>query len=127
MQEIEIKQKERFTMTTIQQATNVLTSKASTIEFGKEIGENIADLFGFTSDIMKSKNDKIVDLFTEQPKELLEIINNEEMSFGDRVGQINDKLKEYSGVKVSFFKGVELGTKIVDWFKGLFSNKSKEE
>lgn len=122
-------------MTTIEQAAGILTSKydmgstkdaiSKGVEYGKEIGENIDNLFNFGSNVLKSKTDKNVDPFAEQREEFMEIINDEELSFGDKIGKINNKFEESAGIKTLLFKGIELGVKIVDWVKGLFS-KSEE-
>ena len=122
-------------MTTIEQVANILGSNydinatkgmiSKGLEYGMEVGENIGNLLNFSLDVLKSKTDKNVDPFAEQREEFLEIINNEELSFSDKIGQINDKYEECSGIKTSMFKGIELGIKVVDWVKGLFSGKSE--
>jgi hypothetical protein len=124
-------------MTTTEQVTNILGSKydinatkgtiSKGVEYGMEVGKNIGNLFNFSLDVLKSKTDKNVDSFAEKREEFLEIINNEELSFSDKIGQINDKYEECGGIKTSMFKGIELGTKVVDWVKGLFFGKSEEK
>ncbi|MBR5304474.1 MAG: hypothetical protein IKU37_06580 [Candidatus Gastranaerophilales bacterium] len=122
-------------MATTEQVTNILGSKydinatkgtiSKGVEYGMEVGENIGNLFNFSLDVLKSKTDKNIDPLAEQREEFLEIINNEELSFIDKIGQINDKYEECGGIKISMFKGIELGIKVVDWIKSLFSGKSE--